>query len=943
MPNPSLGDDYVELMNRNSGRKTTNNKPYRNPNVGDDYAALMNKRTQRKEVAQKADKKQNILFTTLDNVNRLQYGVANSIYQAVVNDDYKLAKNYWDGLSLKEKRSVGDTLKEVIQPESTFGKMAVGFAGFAGDVLTDPLTYVGVGLVNRAGKAIKAGTTADKFIKAGRSVGKAKDTKRALKVTHPSLKVTDKGVRPTIKTRIIPGSDRLVDPIARGLSKTGRVIREDLGPVSGAIDKLRPVVSTKMRPKGVDPVEWQKVLRARDVAKNIQNKIELDSIEKARQILKAFRDEGLDDDEIAKITNAIETNTKVDSKGAKLAIELSQGLSKQYEKVGETGKQVIQDQDVRYLPHVLDKKSKKFKSELGLGARKFTTKSLSDIRRTLLKYTDESGEEFVISTKTGKLFRDGKVIRTIRKKDLKEVLDSGENGPLSQASILDINRAIGEPIFSSKLPQLLAIQGLRTAKVVGGDELFKRVRKLGSKVPKGDMVETSAPELAGRYFHPEVAKHIDEVHQKLVNPEEVNDLIKVYDKVQTAWKSTATFWNFAFHTRNAISNLWQNSLAGVNDFRDYVMAIKIQNAVSSGSLDSLTKAERTLLKEYRSNGLEKVGHMSGDIAQSMDEQIMSAMDLVKKNKAKGVVQSINKIGGRAGALIEDNAKIAHFLAKRKEGMSAFDSAQSVKKHLFDYSDLTTAEREVFKRFIPFYTFSRKNIPVQLEKLVTNPSAQTKLIKAKNNVEVYVGEDKTGGILPPWLKNAAPIYVGKKNGNFRYIKMEGFLPVADINRLSEPVQEMMNMISPVIKAPFEQAVNQSFFFGEELDKRKKDLLWWRVPGRLDHMARLFRPLNEIDKIIGRKYTGKSWGSKIANLALGGKVYEYSKKELLDQFDRLTEEEASSLKREINTLRRGIQREPAKRKQNMKDIKTNLELLKKAKRKARSAKRRARESF
>ncbi len=123
------------------------------------------------------DKEQNLLFETLDQLNRPQYAVANAIYQAYTNDDFKLGKSLWDGLTLKEKRSVGDTLKEAVNPDSKFGKAAVGIAGFAGDVLTDPLTYTGVGLLNRAGKAVKAGSQAEKMIKAGRSLGKAEDTK----------------------------------------------------------------------------------------------------------------------------------------------------------------------------------------------------------------------------------------------------------------------------------------------------------------------------------------------------------------------------------------------------------------------------------------------------------------------------------------------------------------------------------------------------------------------------------------------------------------------------------------------------------------------------------------------------------------------------------------------------------------------------------------------
>ena len=810
------------------------------------------------ETLEELENKQNLLFTILDNVNRPQYGVANAIYQAYTNEDFKLGQSLWDGLSLKEKRSVGDTLREVIEPETKLGKIAVGAAGFAGDILTDPLTYTGVGLVSRSGKLLKSGTEAKKLAKAARAAGKADGSKRVLTASVPTgfRKSVFKPVK--FEEKVIPGTRFVAEPIAQVLGKTGKFVKEDLGKVSEAIDYLGKRVSTKFRPKDIDPIMWAKITKATTKAKNIQSNLELETIEKARQMTKAFRDEGLDEDAIAKITNQLETKQPITSPGGLMAKEFSEEMTERYAKTGPSGKQLIDDPNIGYVPHVLETKAKKYQDATGFNKRQFTTSSPSDIARTLLKYTDAAGDEFVLSTKTGKYYQDGLLKGTLRPKQLKEL----DEEALSQASISEINRAYGDTVFATKLPKLMAIQGLRTAKVVGGDEFYKEVAKIGSRVQKPGMVQSSAPELAGKFYDPAVVSHIDKTYEAL-KPQELNNFMRNYDKIQNAWKTTSTFWAASFHSRNAVSNMYQNTLAGVNDPADYARASTIQLQSRKG-IEGLNEADKKIMKEYREQGLDTIGHFSGDIEQSIEAQINSAFDLLKKRKVvKGTIQGINQVTGAVGNGVETNAKLAHYIAKRKEGLTPFEAGESVKKYLFDYKDLTRLEKDVFKRLMPFYTFTRKNIPLQIEALIKNPAKQTKLIKLKNNVEVYAGDDQTSGLLPEYMQNASPVFIGKKDGKLRYIKLEGFLPTADLNRLSEPAQELLALVSPLIKAPTEQTLNYNFFFGQPLTRQKgikgfagygeRDYLFTRIPGRLEHLARLYRPFTEIEKIFGDKYT------------------------------------------------------------------------------------------
>jgi len=110
-----------------------------------------------------------------------------------------------------------------------------------------------------------------------------------------------------------------------------------------------------------------------------------------------------------------------------------------------------------------------------------------------------------------------------------------------------------------------------------------------------------------------------------------------------------------------------------------------------------------------------------------------------------------RAGTKFNSAIENNARFAHFIAKREQGLSVFDAGASTRKYLFDYNDLSNFERQVFKRVSPFYTFTRKSIPLYAEMLVTNPGKFNRIgyvQKAIADTADYQAED-----VPEWMKQA----------------------------------------------------------------------------------------------------------------------------------------------------------------------------------------------
>ena len=154
--------------------------------------------------------------------------------------------------------------------------------------------------------------------------------------------------------------------------------------------------------------------------------------------------------------------------------------------------------------------------------------------------------------------------------------------------------------------------------------------------------------------------------------------------------------------------------------------------------DLVSASDAKLFKEMvESEGLLKVGPFSVDI----DTPTFKWTD------------DILELPGDIGELVESTAKIALYFDRKSKGFTSRAAARDVRKFLFDYSDLSSAEREVFKRVMPFYTWTRKNLPLQVSMLIQDPTKFNVIEKAKRAVESMTdGEPLDEKYLPGWLKD-----------------------------------------------------------------------------------------------------------------------------------------------------------------------------------------------
>jgi len=320
--------------------------------------------------------------------------------------------------------------------------------------------------------------------------------------------------------------------------------------------------------------------------------------------------------------------------------------------------------------------------------------------------------------------------------------------------------------------------GEKLVKIVhpGEKDLPNLARRGFKKIPLGEDAN-----LGAIYAHPDLAPEITDYVRMTTNPDAVGEFGKFMDGWNRLWKSYATvplLTGTGFHVKNSIGNTFNNYLAGVNTAA-YKEALELQANIWKAKRlhpdlsvpdalramkvpdDSVRKAELAL-----ENSVLEEGFFNTDLSQhaelatqgkrSKGQRALAKIDIRNPNEMFGV-----PTGRKVGEHIEDNARLAHFISKLDETGSAVDAATSVRKYLFDYGDLTPFERKVMKRAHAFYTFTRKNTPLQFAELARNPSKFTRANLAKNMI---LGNGEEDGNAPDFMSEiGTPL--GKSQSSF----------------------------------------------------------------------------------------------------------------------------------------------------------------------------------
>lgn len=223
------------------------------------------------------------------------------------------------------------------------------------------------------------------------------------------------------------------------------------------------------------------------------------------------------------------------------------------------------------------------------------------------------------------------------------------------------------------------------------------------------------------------------------------------------WRAYATVFpsGLGFFTRNGLGNVLNMFYAGVHP-KEFAEALRLTWKQNKGTL---SEAEKALLDKAIQHNIIESGYFLRETSGSAQEAYRATEQGAGRLGPLNQLHKISPVNPeniplRAGRAIntgiENNARLALFLDGMNKGMAPVDAAQRVKKFLFDYTSLSEAERTKIKPWVAFYTFMRKNIPLQFSTLIHEPgkvAVQMHAIKAGQLGPLAGGQfaPGTGGI------------------------------------------------------------------------------------------------------------------------------------------------------------------------------------------------------
>lgn len=317
-----------------------------------------------------------------------------------------------------------------------------------------------------------------------------------------------------------------------------------------------------------------------------------------------------------------------------------------------------------------------------------------------------------------------------------------------------------------------------------------------------------------------------------------SDLLNLYDKWLLIYKQWNSSINPGFHVQNSVSGVFQNFLADgatMFDPKKYKEAFNIVRDKSPNKTIEIHGQEITyeqLKKLAERNGVLNHSYFKADLDVGSDGMLDKHGINGKYDPTSNEDFIPYKVGRNVGSTIENTQRMALFVKHLEDGDSIESAVNNVNKFLFDYSDITEFEQDVVKRIVPFYTFMKKNIPMELEAMLNTPQRFALIDKGFTNIEKMNGDAYEGeNDRPEWRKDYVqlPITVDGES-----VGINPELPYQQLDRVSS-IGKLLGQTAPLVKAPLEILSGKYLYNGMEIESPLDYLASQTTPTKLLSVA------------------------------------------------------------------------------------------------------------
>lgn len=382
-------------------------------------------------------------------------------------------------------------------------------------------------------------------------------------------------------------------------------------------------------------------------------------------------------------------------------------------------------------------------------------------------------------------------------------------------------RAINESVVAENLDGELVLDRLQRQLGVGTSALQQVEPEVGRWV-----TVRGVPELEGMRVPTEIAAQIADLAGPF-RPQSLPTILKVFDSVNNFFKASVTGWFAGFHKRNIVNDVYHQGyvigLGALNPFRQ-MAALRIPAGAKGiyktrfGAFDY-----EDIHAAFKSMGLNA-------LTGSLD---------VAKGELKGLTEKLSRIPIRFQNWYSTEARMNLFLGLLDDGYDPVSAAEKVVEYLFDYSKLTNFEREWMRRLVPFYSWTRQSLPLELKTALSRPFVPS---LTGDFVSAAGPDDKQRAELPPWLADSILTKMGMDgNGNLTALRsidapIEDLLRWVDSEGWKRAVEEnVMAPLTPILRLPVELLAERTFFSGRPIKDRQRAAEWIAgVPGLSDFL-------------------------------------------------------------------------------------------------------------
>ena len=284
---------------------------------------------------------------------------------------------------------------------------------------------------------------------------------------------------------------------------------------------------------------------------------------------------------------------------------------------------------------------------------------------------------------------------------------------------------------AAKMPELAGYEAI--SKVMNDVVEYHAVRDIPGMVPPG-LFNLQGPAIDGLQIQKDMAQHLSLLarnHAILSTPQGIMAVKTASRQTLKWWKGMATIPRPTFHIRNLMGGTYQNLASGVSPasmlavrnntlkFRNALRTAKGPNALEQAfkSVDSKMEASfRAAWDEGVLNGFATTEFSSALTARGK-KSILSYANVFDIDDF-----ALTRAGARVMESTEDFMRMSMFHHYYDDAVPG--SAKTVREMVngthFDYSDLTPFETRI-KSYVPFYVWSRRNLPLQLRQAIENPA------------------------------------------------------------------------------------------------------------------------------------------------------------------------------------------------------------------------------